>query len=44
MPDPEAVPRSPARTVRMAIAALALMGLLFAVDQGLVNLFGHGRG
>lgn len=44
MPEPEAVPRSRARTVRMAIAALALIGLLFAVDQGLVNLFGHGRG
>lgn len=44
MPEPEAVPRSRTRTVRMAIAALALMGLLFAVDQGLVNLFGHGRG
>jgi hypothetical protein len=44
MPEPEAEPRSRVRTVRMALAALALMGLLFAVDQGLVNLFGHGRG
>jgi hypothetical protein len=29
---------------RTVIAALIAMGLLFAVDQLLVNLFGHGRG
>jgi len=29
---------------KTAIVALVLMGLLFAFDQMLVNLFGHGRG
>ena len=29
---------------KTAIVALGLMGLLFAFDQMLVNLFGHGRG
>ncbi|HEU0006817.1 MAG TPA: hypothetical protein VFS12_12575 [Terriglobia bacterium] len=29
---------------KRAIVALGLMGLLFAFDQMLVNLFGHGRG
>ena len=29
---------------RAAFAALVLMALLFAVDQALVNLFGHGKG
>lgn len=29
---------------KVIVAALVLMGLLFAVDQMLVNLFGHGRG
>lgn len=31
-------------TARTAVLALILMALLFAVDQMLVNLFGHGRG
>ena len=42
------VPRQPRLPVgqraRTVIAALIVMGLLFAVDQLLVNLFGHGRG
>jgi hypothetical protein len=29
---------------RTAIVALLVMGLLFAFDQLLVNLLGHGRG
>ena len=29
---------------KMALAAVVLMGVLFACDQGLVNLFGHGKG
>ena len=32
------------RKMRGVVVALVLMGLLFAVDQMLVNLFGHGRG
>ncbi len=43
-------PRAPARDAsrgrraRTAVAALILAALLFAVDQALVNLLGHGRG
>jgi len=29
---------------KRAMLAVVLMGLLFAFDQMLVNLFGHGRG
>ena len=37
--------RAPWRVrARMAFGALALMGALFAIDQGLVNLLGHGEG
>jgi hypothetical protein len=32
------------RRVRVAALALGLMAVLFAFDQALVNLFGHGRG
>jgi hypothetical protein len=29
---------------KLGFAALVLMALLFAFDQGLVNVFGHGKG
>jgi len=44
MPEVQSTPILPRRKFRMVLLALALMGLLFAVDQLLVNLFGHGRG
>ena len=44
MPEGEATSVSRRRRAQMAVAALALMALLFAADQALVNLLGHGRG
>jgi hypothetical protein len=39
--DPGVEARGRTKIVNLA---LALMGMLFAVDQTLVNLFGHGKG
>ena len=35
---------TPRPTARTALVAMGAMALLFAFDQALVNLFGHGRG
>ena len=41
----EVVPNAPIRRrFRMVLAALVMMAALFAVDQALVNFFGHGKG
>lgn len=42
--DRASEPEPLGRRVRLALCALVLAGLLFAFDQLLVNLFGHGRG
>ncbi len=39
-----AEPSALAARARLALVALALMGILFGFDQILVNLFGHGNG
>jgi hypothetical protein len=41
---PKPVSASFQRKAKVVIVALLTMGLLFAFDQCLVNLFGHGRG
>ena len=44
VPEAQPNPMPLKQKTRTAIVALALMGLLFAFDQMLVNLLGHGRG
>jgi hypothetical protein len=36
--------KTPRARAKLVFAALALIGILFAFDQMLVNLFGHGKG
>ena len=44
LPRAPSSPTPPRRRTRAAISALVVMGVLFAFDQMLVNLLGHGRG
>lgn len=44
VPDTSSERLSLAERARVALLALLVMGLLFALDQTLVNLFGHGKG
>jgi hypothetical protein len=43
-PESKAGQRPFQQRVKVVVVALVVMGLLFAFDQLLVNLFGHGRG
>jgi hypothetical protein len=44
MPEPATGPAPWSRRARVAFGALVVMAVLFALDQALVNLLGHGRG
>jgi hypothetical protein len=44
VPQPQPTQMPLKQKAKRAMLALLLMGLLFAFDQMLVNLFGHGRG
>ena len=43
-PQPKAGQMTFQQKAKVAVVALVVMGVLFAFDQWLVNLFGHGRG